>query len=164
MDSFWKKNCIWLENHDKRDKTEAIFRKHHSNINHLVTLRIIAEEFHNSKYDLFYCFVDFRKAFNMVLRDKLRQKLEEIIVPLELRVVVIHLYGNVITKLKTTEGCAKEIKCNIGVKQGCPLSPPLFGIYITKLEVCLEDVGYDGTKLVDMVITLLLYCNTPLFL
>jgi hypothetical protein len=67
--------------------------------------------------------------------------LEEIKVPLELRVVVIKMYENVISKFKNNEGWSKEINCNIRVKQGCPFSPNLFGTYIDKLEDCLEKAG-----------------------
>ena len=83
--------------------------------------------------------MDFRKAFDTVPRYNLWNRLEELKVPLELRVAAIRLYENVIAKLKSNEGWSKDIKCNIGVKQGCPLSPTLFGIYIDKLEGCLEE-------------------------
>ena len=85
-------------------------------IDHLVTFRIIAEECRNSKIDLFCCFVDFRKAFNIVPRDKLWERLKEIMVPPELRIVVIYLHKTAITKLKTNEWWYKYIKCNIKVK------------------------------------------------
>ena len=35
----------------------------------------------------------------------------------------------------------------IGVKQGFSRSPAIFGIYIDKLEKCLEEAGCTGTKL-----------------
>ncbi|MCY6525141.1 hypothetical protein, partial [Actinobacillus pleuropneumoniae] len=84
-------------------------------IDHLVTLRIIAKDCHNSKADLFCCFAEFRKDFDIFPRDKLWERLEEITVPPKLRIVVIRLYGTVIAKLKTNEGQSKGIKCNIGV-------------------------------------------------
>jgi hypothetical protein len=112
--------------------------RYHSIVDHLVTFRIIAEEFHNTKTNLFCCFVDFRKSFDMVPRKNLWNRLEEIKVPLELRVVAIRMYENIIAKLKNTEGWSKKIHYNIGVKQGCPLSATLFDIYIDKLEDCLE--------------------------
>ena len=52
----------------------------------------------------------------MVLRKNLWNRLEEIKVPLKLRVVAIRMYENVIAKFKNTQGWSKEINCNIGVK------------------------------------------------
>jgi len=104
--------------------------------------------------------VDFRKAFDTMLpRNNLWNKLEELKVPFKLRVFMIRLYENAIAKFKSTEGWSKDINCNIGVKQGFCLSPTLFGIYIDKLEGCLEEVGYAGMILARIVIILLLYVD-----
>jgi hypothetical protein len=48
-----KKISIWLESHGKRVKGQAGFRRYHSTVDHLVTFRIIAEEFCNTKTNLF---------------------------------------------------------------------------------------------------------------
>ena len=50
-------------------------------------------------------------------------RLKELKVPFELRVVMIRLYEKVIAKFKNNEGWKTNINCNIGVKQGFPLSP-----------------------------------------
>ena len=63
----------------------------------------------------------------------------------------IRLYENIICKFNITEGWSKEINCNIGVKQGCPLSPTLFGMYIDKLEECLEKEGCVGPTCKNMM-------------
>ena len=107
----------------------------------------------------FVAFVDFRKAFDAVPRNNLQNRLEEVKVPFELRVVAIRLYENVIIKFKSNKGWSRDIKCNLGVKQGCPLSPTLFGIYIDKLEGCLEEAGRAGTFFAGIVISLLLYAD-----
>ena len=101
--------------------------------------------------------MDFRKDFDTIPRNNLWNRLDEIKVPFELRVAAIRLYENVITKFKSNEGWSKYIKCNIVVKQGFLLSPTLFGIYIDKLEGCLEEAGCAGTFLDGIVIILLLY-------
>jgi len=150
-----KKISLWLESHDKRAKGHAGFRRYHSTVDHLVTFRIIAEEFRNTKTNIFCCFVDFRKYFDMVPRKNLWNRFEEIKVPLELRAIAIRMYVNIIVKFKNIEGWSKEINCNIKVKQGCPLSPTLFGIYIDKLEDCLEKASCVGPTLTGVVINLL---------
>jgi hypothetical protein len=68
----------------------------------------------------------------MVLRKKIWNRLEEIKFPLELRVVAIRMYENIISKFKNIEGWSKEINYNIGVKQGC-VDPTLTGIVINIL-------------------------------
>ena len=117
------------------------------------------EECRNDKSNLFCCFVDFRKDFDTVPRNNLWNRLEELKVPFELRATAIRLYENVIAKLKRNEGWSRDIKCNIGVKQGCSLSPTIFGIYIDKLEGCLEEAGCAGTFLARIVIIILLYAD-----
>ena len=117
----------------KWDTVQAGFRRHHSTMDHLITLRIIAEECHNNKCDLFCCFVDFRKYFDTMPRNNPWNRLEDLKVPFELRATTIRLYEKVNSKFKNNEGWKMDINCNIGVKQGCPLSPTLFGIYIGKL-------------------------------
>jgi hypothetical protein len=93
----------------------------------------------------------------MVPMKKIWNRLEEIKMPLDLRDVAICMCENIIAKFKNTEGWSKEINRNIGVKQGCPLSPTLFGIYIDKLEELLEKEGCVGPTLTGLVINLLLY-------
>jgi hypothetical protein len=98
------KIILWLESHSKISKGKARFKRYHSTMDHLVTFRIIAEKLCNTKTNLFCCFVDFRKAFDMVPRKNLWNMLEEIKVPLELRVVAISMYENVISNFQNTEG------------------------------------------------------------
>ena len=91
--------------------------------------------------------MDFRKAFDTVPRNNLWNRLEGLKVPFELRDDMIRLYENFITKFKNNEGWKTYINCNIGVKQGFSCSPTIFGIYIDKLEKCLEEAGCTGTNL-----------------
>ena len=71
-------------------------------------LRIIVEEFHNNRSNLFYCFVEFRKAFDTIPRNNLWNRLEELNVPFELRVAAVRLYENVISKLKEQWGVVER--------------------------------------------------------
>ena len=114
-----KKIRIWLESEGKRDKGQE------GSKDHLVTLRIIVEECRNDKFNLFCFFVDFRKDFDMIPRNNLWNRLEELKVPFKLRAAAIRLYKNVITKFKSNARWPRDIKCNIRVKQGFPLSPTL---------------------------------------
>lgn len=77
----------------------------------------------------------------------------------EQRIAMIRLYETIMAKIKTNEGWSKDMKCNIEVKQGCPLFPALFGIFINKLEECLETAGCKGTELASIIVTLLLYAD-----
>ena len=154
-----KKDTLWLISHDKRTKGQTKFRRYRSTMDHLVTLRIIAKEFCNTKTILLCCFVDFRKDFDMVPKKNLWNRLEEITVPLKLRDVAIRVNENIIAKFKKIEGWSKDINCNIGIKQGCALSPILFGIYIDKLEDFFEKEGCVGPTLTSIVMNLLLYAD-----
>jgi hypothetical protein len=61
--------------------------------------------------------------------------------------------------LKTLRTNQNRFNVSIRVKQGCPLSPTLFGIYIAKLEDCLEKGCCVGPTLTSIVINILLYAD-----
>ena len=73
-----KKISIWLESEGKWAKGQAGFKRHHSTMDHLITLRIIMEECRNDKSNLFCSFVDFRKAFDTVPRNNLWNRLKSL--------------------------------------------------------------------------------------
>jgi len=58
----------------------------------------------NNKTNLLCCLVDFRKAFDMMLRYNHWNRFEELNVPFELSVVAIRLNENVIAKFRNIEG------------------------------------------------------------
>ena len=59
------------------------FRKHHSTIDHLVTIQVLIEESRLRGKGLYYCFIYFKKAFDMVPRENLWRQLEQLEVPSE---------------------------------------------------------------------------------
>ncbi|GAQ77988.1 DNA/RNA polymerase superfamily protein with reverse transcriptase domain [Klebsormidium nitens] len=84
---------------------------------------------------LFACFVDFRKAFDMVPREKLWTRLEELGVGDRMLQSVRSMYSNVRCRVRGAGWVSEEsFESSRGVKQGCPLSPLLFGLYIDGLE------------------------------
>jgi hypothetical protein len=58
-----------------------------------------------------------------------------------------------------SEGGTSNVKCEQGEKQGCPLSPLLFGLYLDVLEGCLDGRECDAPALADVHIWLLLFTN-----
>jgi hypothetical protein len=110
-------------------------------LDHFVTLRIIVQEFCNTKINLLCYFVDFRKTFDTVFRKKLWDRLEEIKVFFELSVVSTRFSKNIIAKfIKTRRPGEKKLTAIL-------------------LEECLEEVGCVGPSLTDIVINLLLYAH-----
>ena len=116
-------------------------------MDHVFTLRAIIEEARHRSQKVYCCFVDFRKAFDSIPRLALFQQLQEIGISDMLQTAILRLYEKVTSRLRTPEGFSDPIQSTIGVKQGCPLSPTLFGIYIDELEAFLHDFSLPGDGL-----------------
>ena len=83
-----------------------------------------------------------------------------------LQTTILRLYEKVIGRLRTPEGFSDPIQSTIGVKQGCPLSPTLFGLYIDELEDFLMKSSQpgDGCYLHQVLISILLFADDVVLL
>ena len=80
-------------------------------------------------------------------------------VPSELIWGVMALYRTVVGQVRTPERVSELIYSTIGVKQGCPLSPTLFGMYVDEVSNYIERRGDRGAQLAGTWISLLLYAD-----
>ena len=61
--------------------------------------------------------------------------------------------------IRTPEGVSDIVHSTIGVKQGCPLSPTLFGMYVYEVSDYVDKEGDRGAWLAGTWIPLLLYAD-----
>ena len=70
------------------------------------------------------------------------------------------LYSHDSATVRAQEGISDIFDCLMGVKQGCPLSATLFGLFVDGLEQHLMDIlGHDAPSLSGVLIPLLLYAD-----
>ena len=101
---------------------------------------------------IYCCFVDFRKAFDTVPRARLMQRLEALGVPIDMQWGIYALYESVSGKVRSSNGLSEAVASTIGVKQACPLSPTLFGLYIDEVSHYIEWFGGSGACLAGIAI------------
>ncbi|GAQ86738.1 Reverse transcriptase-related protein [Klebsormidium nitens] len=141
----------WAEKGSIRANGQAGFRKGFRAADHLLALRVLIERWGRGRdRHLFACFVDFKKAFDLVPRQKLWRRLKELGVGEEMLQSVQSMYTDVRCRVRGEGWISEEsFKSSWGVKQGCPLSPLLFGLYIDGLEESMrgeEDPTLKGVR------------------
>lgn len=99
-----------------------------------LVLRTAQEAHRETGEELWACFVDFKQAYDRVPREQLWGRLEEADLGGEWLEAVRALYADVPMTVGVPGGAERPFQAHQGVKQGCPLSPTLFGLYIDDLE------------------------------
>ena len=101
----------------KEKKGQAVFRSNHSSIDSCISLRNFIEKIWNKQGGTSYCcFVEFKKSFDTIPREKIWNKMEELGIPNGYRVEIHRIYEKVQHKIKTSEGMSECFDSDIGVK------------------------------------------------
>ncbi|MCO5614740.1 hypothetical protein L7F22_069024 [Adiantum nelumboides] len=138
---------------------QAKFRRSFSIIDHIFTLRCLIDQTRVKKRRLYCCFVDFRKAFDTVPREVLFRRLMDLGVGEEMIWGIYALYEHVSGRVGCPGGTSDTFVSTIGVKQGCPLSPTLLGIYIDEFVDFIQHRGGDKVEIGGTTVHILLYAD-----
>ena len=128
------------------------FIKGKSTSDHIFLLQTIVEKVvKRKKQKLYAAFIDFKKAYDTVNRELLIRKLQSLGINGIFLRNIISIYRTTEYSIKLKSGNTRGIKSNLGLKQGCPLSPILFNLYIDDIKEIFDDtcepITIQDTKL-----------------
>ena len=124
----------WSEEHQLRSPVQAGSRPGQSPIHHLFALRHFIDTARISRRPLYACFVDLQKAYDTVQHHLLWDKLESIGVGPRMLAAIRSLYSSGTLSMKVAGTAGGPRIQQMGVRQGCPLSPTLFGLFFDGLH------------------------------
>ena len=90
--------------------------------------------------NIYFCFVDYAKAFDSVNHNKLWKILQEMGIPDHLTCLLRNLYAGQEATVRTGHGTTDSFQTGEGVLQGYTLSPCLFNLYA---EYIIRNGGLD---------------------
>ena len=98
----------------------------------------------SSRKNIYFCFIDYTKAFDCMDHNKLWKILEEMGIPYHLTCLLRNLYAGQEATVRTGHGRTDWFQIGKGVHQGCILPPCLFNLYA---EYIREMLGWRKHKL-----------------
>ena len=84
----------------------------------------------NSRKNIYFCFIDYAKAFDCVGHNKLWKIQKDMGIPDHLTCLLRNLYAGQEATVRTGHGTTDWFQIGKGVHQGCILSPCLFNFYV----------------------------------
>ena len=101
------------------------------------------------KKKLYACFVAFKKAFDTVPHDLLWQAWEGAGMGSKMLRCIQSIYDTDTARVHTQQELTDTFRCTIGVKQGCPMSPNLFGQYLDDLQAALQNTPNSDCPMME---------------
>ena len=114
-------------NHELPD-AQAGFRKGRGTRDQIPNILWIIEKAREFQKNIYFCFIDYAKAFDYMDLNKLWKILKEIGIPEHLACLLRNLYAGQETTIRTGHGTTDWLQMEKGVGQGCILSPCLFNL------------------------------------
>ena len=115
-------------NHEIPD-VQAGFRKDRGTRDQIANICWIIEKSREFQKNIYFCFVDYAKAFDYVEHKKLLEILQEMGIPDHLTCLLRILYAGQEAAVRTGYGITDWFQIGKGTCQGCILSPCLFNLY-----------------------------------
>ena len=142
-----KRITKWVEENNVVGEEQAGFRKKHSTIDHIFTLTALVQKQLSRSRKLYCAFIDFKKAFDSISRDKLWNILKSSGIDGKMLRALKSMYKVVKAKVRVGSEMTDSFSCPKGLKQGEISSPVLFSLFINELTKEMTSGGKHGIQL-----------------
>ena len=115
-------------NHELPD-VQAGFIKGRGTRDQIANIHCIIKKATEFQKNIYFCFIDYAKAFDCVDHNKLWKILQETGIPKHLTCLLRNLYAGQEATVRTGHETKDWSQIGKGVRQGCMLSPCLFKLY-----------------------------------
>ena len=105
----------------------------------ITNIHCIIEKAREFQKSIYFCFIDYTKAFGCVDQKKLWKILQEMEIPDHLTCLLRNLYAGQEATVRTGHGTTDWFQIGKGICQGCILSPYLFNLYV---EYMMRNAGH----------------------
>ena len=122
---------------------QAGFRKGRRTRDQIANIHWIMEKAREFQRNIYFCFIDYAKAFDCVDHNKLWKILQEMGIPEHLICLLRNLYEGQEATVRTGHGITDWFQIGKGVWQGCILSSCLFNLYA---EYIMRNAGLEETQ------------------
>ena len=119
---------------------QAGFRKGRGTRDQIANICWIMEKAREFQTNIYFCFIDYAKAFDCVDHHKLWKILQVIGIPDHLTCLLRNLYAAQEAMVRTGHGTTDWFQIGKGVRQGCILSSCLFNLYA---EYIMRNAGLE---------------------
>ena len=130
-------------NHKLPD-VQAGFRTGRGTIDQIANICWIPEKARKYQKNIYFCFIDYAKAFDCVYHNNLWKILKEMGIPDHLTCLLRNLYASQEATFRTGHGTTDWFQIGKGVRQGCLLSPCLFNLHA---EYIMQNASWMKHKL-----------------
>ena len=114
-----------------------------SPVHSLANICLVIEKAREFQKNIYFCFIDYAKAFDCVDHNKLWKILKEMGITYQLTCLLRNLYAGQEATVRTGHGTTDSFQIGKGVHQGCILSPCLLNLYA---EYIMRNTGLDEAQ------------------
>ena len=119
---------------------QAGFRKGKGTRDQIANILWIIEKARELQRNIYFCFIDYAKAFDYVDHNKLWKILKETGIPDHMTCLLRNLNAGQEATVRTGHGTTDWFQIGKGARQGCILLPCLFNFYA---EYIMQNAGLD---------------------